>query len=69
MPEPTPVVEDATPQSVAAYIADLTGDLARMARRQGLQTLGYLLEMARIEAEATSEAGRDRGRSNGAPPR
>ncbi|NVO14729.1 MAG: hypothetical protein HXX10_11890 [Rhodoplanes sp.] len=67
MPEPPPAVEDSTPQSVAAYIADLTGDLARIARRHGLQTLGYLLEMAHIEAEATSEAGRDRGRANGAP--
>jgi hypothetical protein len=68
MPEPTPVVEDATPQSVAAYIADLTGNLARIARRHGLQTLGYLLDMAHLEAEATSTTDHERGRANGKPP-
>lgn len=68
MPEPTPVVEDVTPQLAAAYIADLTGNLARIARRHGLQTLGYLLEMAHIEAEATSAPDRDCGRANGKPP-
>ncbi len=35
----------------AAYIASLTGELASIARRNGLSTLGYLLEMARLEAE------------------
>jgi hypothetical protein len=35
----------------AAYIATLTGELASIARRNGLSTLGYLLEMARLEAE------------------
>jgi len=40
-----------TPDSVAHYIAALTQELARIARRNGLDTLGYLLEMARIEAD------------------
>lgn len=35
----------------AAYIASLTGELASMARRSGLSTLGYLLDMAKLEAE------------------
>ncbi len=35
----------------ATYIADLTADLASMARKHGLGTLGYLLDMARMEAE------------------
>jgi len=35
----------------AAYIAELTADLAAMARRQGLDSLGYILEMAKLEAE------------------
>ncbi|HEY5379010.1 MAG TPA: hypothetical protein VIJ78_05670 [Pseudolabrys sp.] len=29
----------------------MSGDLAAMARRNGLDTLGYLLEMVRLEAE------------------
>jgi hypothetical protein len=29
----------------------MSGDLAGMARRTGLETLGYLLEMVRLEAE------------------
>jgi hypothetical protein len=41
--------EDRT--AAAAYIADLTGSLALMARRHGLDTLGYLLDMAKLEAE------------------
>ena len=45
----------------AAYIASLTGELATIARRNGLNTLGYLLEMARLEAEqvARLDAGAD----------
>lgn len=38
--------------AVATYVASLSGDLASMARRTGLDTLGYLLEMARLEAES-----------------
>jgi hypothetical protein len=45
--------------AVANYVATLSGDLATMARRTGLETLGYLLEMVRLEAE---NAGRDRAR-------
>jgi hypothetical protein len=41
--------EDRT--AAAAYIADLTGGLAQMARHHGLSTLGYLLDMAKLEAE------------------
>ncbi len=40
-----------TPDSAAHYIATLTEELARIARRNGLDTLGYLLEMARLEAD------------------
>lgn len=35
----------------AAYIADLAANLAAMARQHGMGTLGYLLDMARLEAE------------------
>jgi hypothetical protein len=37
--------------AVANYVATVAADLAIMARRTGLETLGYLLEMARLEAE------------------
>ncbi len=36
---------------VANYVASLSADLATMARRSGLDTIGYLLEMVRLEAE------------------
>jgi len=38
----------------ADYAASLTGDLAVLARRHGLQTLAHLLDMARLEAEAAA---------------
>ncbi len=44
--------------AVANYVATLSADLATMARRTGLETLGYLLEMVRLEAESAS---RDNG--------
>jgi hypothetical protein len=40
-----------TPESAAHYIATLAEELARIARRNGLDTLGYILEMARLEAD------------------
>lgn len=50
------------PAAVANYVAAMSGDLAVMARRHGLQTLGYLLEMARLEAENLTRPGQ---RTNG----
>ena len=38
--------------AAAAYIADLTGGLALVARQHGFNTLGYLLDMAKLEAES-----------------
>jgi hypothetical protein len=43
--------------AVAAYVATLTADLCQMARHTGLDTLGYLLEMARLEAENLARPG------------
>jgi hypothetical protein len=34
----------------------MTADLAVMARRHNLETLGYLLDMARLEAENTAQS-------------
>jgi len=48
--------------AVASYVASLSHDLAGMARRTGLDTLGYLLEMVRLEAESLA---RHNGRHGG----
>jgi hypothetical protein len=46
---------DLPPQSrareAATYVAELTSDLARLARENGLTELAYLLDIARLEAE------------------
>jgi hypothetical protein len=38
-------------REAATYIAELTSDLARLARENGLTELAYLLDIARLEAE------------------
>jgi len=48
---------------VANYVATLSADLAVMARQNGLDTLGYLLEMVRLEAENVSRHKQDGGHS------
>ena len=40
-----------TPDQAAIYIASLTQEFAQIARRNGLDTLSHILEMARLEAE------------------
>ena len=47
----------ADPEAAAAYVAALSSDLALIARRHGLDTLGYLLELARLEAENITRSG------------
>jgi hypothetical protein len=37
--------------AAANYVATLTANLAEIARQHRLDTLGYILEMARLEAE------------------
>jgi hypothetical protein len=44
-----------TPDSAALYIASLADELAKIARRNGLDTLSYILEMARIEADQVTK--------------
>jgi hypothetical protein len=62
------VVQHATPEdtlasaaeqrdAVAEFIATHTAELALLARRHKLDTLGYLLDMARLEAESAAQAG------------
>ena len=45
---PVPLVDRA---QAAAYVAALTAELASLVRRHRLDTLGYFLDMARLEAE------------------
>ncbi|MDB5570045.1 MAG: hypothetical protein JWN93_1228 [Hyphomicrobiales bacterium] len=45
------------PAEAAQYIAQLTGELAGMAAAAHLDTLAYLLAMARVEAEIAARAG------------
>jgi hypothetical protein len=44
-----------TPESAAHYIATLAGELAEIARRNGLDTLSAILEMAELEANRAME--------------
>ena len=37
--------------AAANYVADLSTELANLARQHGLDALGYILDMARLEAE------------------
>ena len=40
-------------------MASLSGDRASMARRSGLDTIGYLLETVRLEAENETRHGQN----------
>ena len=42
--------------AAAAYVAELSSELAAIARRHGLDTLSYILDIARLEAESASQA-------------
>ena len=52
MPDQLKDADDRT--AVASYVATLLADLANLARGTGLDTLGYLLEMLRLEAESSA---------------
>jgi len=41
------------------YIAEMTAELANMARTDRLDLLAYLLQMAALEAESTREKSKD----------
>jgi hypothetical protein len=46
-----PSAHDDSAREAAAYIAALSGDLAAIARTHGFDALGYLLDMAKLEAD------------------
>lgn len=50
MPDGNDVPQPGDREAAAAYVASLAGELALIARRHGLGTLCYLLEMAQMEA-------------------
>lgn len=45
------------PEEVAAYIAVMTAEMVRLAHRHNLMALGYLLDLARLEALERSASG------------
>ena len=51
MQEDEPSPEGQSAAEAAAYIGELCGHLSAMAHRQQLDTLVYLLDMARLEAQ------------------
>jgi hypothetical protein len=48
-----------TPSAAALYIATLTDELAQIARRHGLESLSYILDMARLEADQIAKSSAD----------
>jgi hypothetical protein len=56
MPPSAPISNDDRNEA-AEYIASMSADLASMARQHGLNTLGYLLDMAKLEAETATRNG------------
>lgn len=48
-----------SPKAAATYIATLAEELAQIARNHGLEPLGYILEMARLEADQIAKGSAD----------
>jgi len=61
-PKDEPKHEPNGQAAVANYVASLSADLATLARKTGLDTLGYLLEMVRLEAESVNRPNGQNGR-------
>jgi hypothetical protein len=62
--------EEDTPGTAALYIASLAEELAQLAKRNGLDALGHILEMARLEADQISKtSSRTRNFPGSHPPR
>ena len=58
-PDPYPLPPDSVPEPVdaaelASYIAEMTDELAKMAANSGLETICYLLTLAKLEAETVA---------------
>lgn len=61
MPPRAPTSNDDRNEA-AEYIASMSANLASMARQHGLNTLGYLLDMAKLEAETATRLNGGNGR-------
>lgn len=48
---PLPTEEEGDPLEAAGFVAEWVGHLSQIARRHRLETLGFLLNMALLEAE------------------
>ncbi len=46
--------EPSEPAAVASYVAAMSAELSMLAHRHGFEALGFLLEMARLEAESAA---------------
>lgn len=65
MPETDDIGEPksaASPEAVALYIGALTVELGELAHANGLDALGYILDMARLEADEASKSTDERDR-------
>jgi hypothetical protein len=52
-----------SPGASALYIASLAEELARLAKTHGFETLAYLLDLARLEADHISKSSRSNSSS------
>ena len=50
---PAALLPQASRLQVAEYVAELTRELAKMARNSELDTIAYLLDIVRLEADTT----------------
>jgi hypothetical protein len=50
-----------SPVAAAIYIGTLTEELSQMAKRHGLDSLRYILDMARLEADQIAKGTNDGG--------
>ena len=48
-----------SPTAAAIYIGTLAEELSELARRHGLESLRYILEMARLEADQIAKGSND----------
>jgi len=55
MSQQSPIKDRIAAGEAAAYIAEISSDLAQIARRHGFDALGFILDMARLEAETLTE--------------
>jgi hypothetical protein len=58
-----------SPASVALYIGTMADELGQLAKANGLDTLGYILDMARLEADEISKCSATSARWPGSPSR